>query len=75
MAVSNRCVQTTAVPTHSAARAARCHEFIARLPDGYDTVLGEGGATLNGGEKRRIAIARAILKDAPIVVLDEASLA
>lgn len=56
-----------------AAKAARCHEFISALPDGYDTVIGEGGATLSGGEKQRIAIARAILKDAPIVILDEAT--
>ncbi|MGL6200699.1 MAG: ABC transporter ATP-binding protein [Lachnospiraceae bacterium] len=56
-----------------AAKAASCHEFISALPDGYDTVIGEGGATLSGGEKQRIAIARAILKDAPIVILDEAT--
>ena len=57
----------------AAAKAAQCHEFIEKLPDGYDTVIGEGGATLSGGEKQRIAIARAILKDAPIVILDEAT--
>lgn len=56
-----------------AAKAACCHEFITELPDGYDTVLGEGGGTLSGGEKQRISIARAILKDAPIVILDEAT--
>jgi ATP-binding cassette subfamily B protein len=56
-----------------AAKAAMCHEFVDNLPDGYDTVIGEGGATLSGGEKQRIAIARAILKDAPIVLLDEAT--
>ncbi len=56
-----------------AAKAARCHEFIIALPDGYDTVIGEGGGTLSGGEKQRISIARAILKDAPIVILDEAT--
>jgi ATP-binding cassette subfamily B protein len=57
----------------AAATAAQCHEFIEKLPDGYDTVVGEGGATLSGGEKQRIAIARAILKDTPIVILDEAT--
>ncbi|MEC4891801.1 MAG: ABC transporter ATP-binding protein [Oscillatoria sp. PMC 1051.18] len=57
----------------AAAQAACCHEFIQHLPDGYDTQIGEGGATLSGGEKQRIAIARAILKDAPIVLLDEAT--
>jgi len=57
----------------TAARAAHCHEFIDKLPDGYNTVIGEGGATLSGGEKQRISIARAILKNAPIVILDEAT--
>lgn len=56
-----------------AARKACCDEFISALPDGYDTVIGEGGATLSGGEKQRISIARAMLKDAPIVILDEAT--
>jgi len=56
-----------------AARKASCHDFIMELPDGYDTVIGEGGATLSGGEKQRIAIARAIMKDAPIIILDEAT--
>lgn len=56
-----------------AARAARGHDFIAALPNGYDTVLGEGGGSLSGGERQRISIARAILKDAPIVLLDEAT--
>lgn len=56
-----------------AAKAARCHDFIVSLPQGYDTVVGEGGGTLSGGEKQRISIARAMLKDAPIVILDEAT--
>jgi ATP-binding cassette, subfamily B, bacterial IrtB/YbtQ len=55
----------------AAARAAQCHDFITELPQGYDTSIGEGGATLSGGQRQRISIARAILKDAPIVVLDE----
>ncbi len=56
-----------------AARAARCHTFIEQLPDKYDTMVGEGGSTLSGGEKQRISIARALLKNAPIVLLDEAT--
>ncbi len=56
-----------------AAKAARCHEFILALPEGYQTVIGESGATISGGEKQRISIARAIMKDAPIIILDEAT--
>ena len=57
----------------AAAKAARCHEFITALPDGYDTIIGESGATISGGERQRLSIARAMLKDAPIVILDEAT--
>jgi ATP-binding cassette subfamily B protein len=56
-----------------AAKKAKCHDFILSLPNGYDTVIGEGGASLSGGEKQRISIARAIMKDAPIIILDEAT--
>lgn len=56
-----------------AAKDACCHDFIMALPNGYDTMIGEGGSSLSGGEKQRISIARAILKNAPIVILDEAT--
>jgi ATP-binding cassette, subfamily B, bacterial IrtB/YbtQ len=58
---------------YKAARKARCYDFIMELPEGFQTLLGEGGATLSGGEKQRISIARSILKDAPVVILDEAT--
>ena len=57
----------------AAAKKACCDDFIEALPNGYDTVIGEGGATLSGGEKQRISIARAMLKDAPTIILDEAT--
>ncbi len=65
--------QATHPEVMEAARKACCADFIEDLPDGYDTVIGEGGASLSGGEKQRISIARAMLKDAPIVILDEAT--
>jgi ATP-binding cassette subfamily B protein/subfamily B ATP-binding cassette protein MsbA len=58
---------------HAAARAANCHDFICRLPDGYDARVGERGVKLSVGEKQRVSIARALLKDAPILILDEAT--
>ncbi|WP_329886215.1 ABC transporter ATP-binding protein [Pseudoramibacter faecis] len=65
--------QATREEVMSAAKKACCHDFISALPGGYQTKIGEGGATLSGGEKQRISIARAILKDAPVVILDEAT--
>ena len=57
----------------AAARKARCHDFIMKLPQGYDTVIGEAGGTLSGGERQRLSIACAMMKDAPIIILDEAT--
>ncbi len=56
-----------------AAKKAKCHDFIMSLPEGYETIIGEGGASLSGGEKQRISIARAVMKDAPVIILDEAT--
>lgn len=67
------CPDATHEQVVEAARKACCDDFIEALPDGYNTVIGEGGASLSGGEKQRIAIARAMLKDAPIIILDEAT--
>lgn len=58
---------------YTAAKAAQCHEFIEKLPQGYDTLIGEGGVYLSGGEEQRVSVARAILKNAPILILDEAT--
>ena len=67
------CPEATHEQVVEAAKKAQCHDFISKLPDGYETLVGEGGASLSGGEKQRISIARAILKDAPIIILDEAT--
>ena len=67
------CPNATHEQVMDAAKKACCHDFISALPEGYDTVIGESGATLSGGEKQRISIARCLLKDAPIVILDEAT--
>ena len=67
------CPDATHEQVVEAAKKACCHNFISALPDGYDTVISEGGGTLSGGEKQRISIARAMLKDAPIIILDEAT--
>ena len=65
--------QASMEEVEAAAKKARCYDFIMALPEGFDTVIGEGGATLSGGERQRISIARAIMKDAPIIILDEAT--
>ena len=57
----------------AAAKAAKCDEFISKLPEGYQTVIGENGSTLSGGECQQLSIARALLKDAPVILLDEAT--
>ena len=67
------CPDATHEQVVEAAKKACCHDFISALPEGYDTVIGEGGGTLSGGEKQRISIARAMLKNAPVLILDEAT--
>jgi ATP-binding cassette subfamily B protein len=71
LSLTDRSHDATLAEIEAAARAANAHEFIERLPEGYDTVIGEAGATLSGGEKQRLSLARAFLKDAPILILDE----
>ncbi|GAA3404339.1 ABC transporter ATP-binding protein [Paenibacillus hodogayensis] len=71
--ISVGCPDAVPEDVYAAAKAARCHDFILNLPQGYDTLIGEGGVYLSGGEEQRIAVARAILKNAPILVLDEAT--
>ena len=66
-------MDATREEVEEAAKKARCYDFIMALPQGFDTMIGEGGASLSGGEQQRISIARCILKDAPIVILDEAT--
>lgn len=63
----------TQIEIEDACKKACCHEFIMKLPNGYDTIIGEGGASISGGEKQRISIARAMIKNSPIVILDEAT--
>ena len=65
--------KATPEQVRAAARAAQCHDFIEKLPQGYNTLIGEGGVYLSGGEEQRLSVARAILKNAPILVLDEAT--
>lgn len=67
----DRAPDATAAEIEAAAKAANAHEFITSLPDGYDTIVGEAGATMSGGEKQRLSLARAFLKDAPVLILDE----